>query len=113
VSDEILGRGWKVKSAGSCLGDYAKHTALNLGQAARDVRYIHDYPGEDTVLGSMSRRLPSLANNLFFAALPPRLHHTKEELVEFDPYTMREWFLQGYAPWDHPMDKQAKWLEQE
>ena len=93
------------KTAGSWPEDYAKHTALNLGQAARDVRYVHDYPGEDTVLGSMGKRLPSLAHNLLFAALPPRLHHTKEELAESDPYTMREMFQHGYAPWDHPLER--------
>lgn len=90
--------------------DYLKHSALNAGQAARDVRYIHDHPhAVDASVGGVARhviesikkRVPSLANNLKYTAIPPQWHHTPDELLELRKATARKWFLHGYAPWHH------------
>jgi serine/threonine protein kinase len=84
---------------------YIKHTALNLGQAARDARYIHDYPGAEGIMESVKLRLNSLANNLYYATIPPWTHHSDEELKDVAKATVMEWFNHGYAPWDHPIDE--------
>jgi hypothetical protein len=91
------------KVSGSWREDYTKHTALNLGQAARDTRWLLSHPDADTKLEAAKKRIPSLANNLFYAAIPPRSHHTEEELADMDPHTHRQIFLHGYAPWKHKL----------
>jgi len=50
---------------------YIKHTALNLGQAARDIANLHDHPAEDNVPDSIKHRLKQLTNNLYYAIIPP------------------------------------------
>lgn len=91
--------------------EYWKHTALNLGQAARDIRYFYNHPDAGRfadegsvkhVSYSMVRRARSLANNLFYSAIPPHWHHSRKELEYMTPASAREWFLHGYAPWRFP-----------
>jgi len=91
--------------------DYAKHTALNLGQAARDLRFFYYHPGADKLAkeGSLRhaalsapRRTKSLANNLLFSALPPQLHHSPKELSTMKSGSHAAWFLYGYMPWKYP-----------
>ena len=89
---------------------YVKHTALNLGQAARDLRYLGEHPDEKTVLRSFSKRIKQLATNLFYAAIPPQSHHTPEELEALSERTVTEWFLQGYAPWKYGRSGSAEQL---
>lgn len=100
------------------LRDYALHSALNAGQAARDVRYLFDHPSADKIaprdsalhsLSSLTSRLPSLTSNLYYTALPPQLHHTPEELAEHRDASLKQLFLHGYAPWDNllPENKTA------
>ena len=91
---------------------YLNHSALNLGQAARDVRYFFDHPQADKVgkqgsgkhiVSSMVSRIPSLAGNLYYAAIPPQLHHSEEELVDITvELRMRDWFLNGYDQSKYP-----------
>jgi hypothetical protein len=83
---------------------YLKHSALNLGQAARDLRYLFDYPRETSRMRSLSMRLKSLANNLKYTALPPQWHHTAEDLLDMEKATVAQWLKHGYAPWDHPVE---------
>ena len=96
------------------LREYSAHTALNLGQAARDLRFFYYHPGADelAVEGSpahMLRSLPlrarSLANNVFFSTLPPHLHHTAKELKVMRRGSHAAWFLHGYMPWRFPLPK--------
>lgn len=90
--------------------EYIKHTFLNLGQAARDIRYFYYHPDADKnpligrsshFLLSLFLRLKNLANNLFYALIPPHWHHSKEELMNMTSGTVKEWFLYGYAPWEY------------
>lgn len=91
---------------------YLQHSALNLGQAARDVRYFYEHPDADKVAkpgtalhvaASVSSRVPSLASNLYYAALPPQLHHSEEELYGEmgKDMKLRRTFMAGYNPWDY------------
>lgn len=91
---------------------YLQHSALNLGQAARDARYFYEHPDADKVAkpgtalhvaSSISSRAPSLASNLYYAALPPQLHHSKEELYGEmgDEMKLRRAFMRGYNPWEY------------
>src|SRR5262249_32678184 len=73
------------------LEEYAKHTALNLGQALQGLRYLTSHPDVDeraprgTIRhAAMSAALRSrrIANDLFFAVIPPHWHHTPEELAQ-------------------------------
>lgn len=95
-------------------GAYLNHAALNLGQAARDVRYLGDHPAADKVApkgsahhvaASVTARVPSLAGNLYYAALPPQLHHTKADIEELknSPNSLKDILLNGYAPWKHKL----------
>ena len=99
------------KSPPKTAGVYSNHAALNLGQALRDARYLTNHPHADNVaeegttkhmVASLTARLPSLLSNLYYAALPPSLHHTEEELKDAEPGTFNEWLHRGYAPWDNP-----------
>lgn len=92
------------------LRDYAKHTALYLGQAARDLRFFYYHPAADkqATEGSFRHaaisaplRVRSLANNLLFSALPPQLHHSAKELAAMKRGSHIAWFLYGYKPWEY------------
>ena len=88
--------------------EYAKHAALNFGQALQGIRYLHSHPDADRLasrgslkhlklsLGLRSRRV---ANDLFFAAIPPHWHHTPEELAGMCRVPMGRWFQYGYCAW--------------
>jgi hypothetical protein len=86
------------------LKEYAKHSALNAGQAARDLRYLHDYPDAGSVSSSIKKRLLSLANNVKYTIKSPHSHHEVEDLVHMDKGRLRDWFLYGYDPseWKNP-----------
>lgn len=95
----------------SVIEEYWKHTALNLGQAVRDIRFIYYHPDADRLAKegtlkhyaySVFRRIKSFENNAFYSIIPPHWHHTAEDLVGMQPATAREWFLHGYAPWTYP-----------
>ena len=88
--------------------EYAKHLALNLGQALQGVRYLHSHPDIDAVAprgtvrhAVLSARLRAkrVANDLFFAAIPPHWHHTREELAQMTTIPAVRWFQYGYCAW--------------
>lgn len=90
------------------LGAYARHTALNLGQALQGARYLHSHPDVDRVAPrgtvehlarSVALRSRRVANDLFFAAIPPQWHHTAEELASMEGISLRRWFRYGYCAW--------------
>ncbi len=97
-----LGKTYPEREKTAFFEEYAKHTALNLGQAARDVRYLGNHPQADGVIDSMKHRIPSLLNNLMYAALPPQLHHSADELADLKKAPMQDWFMHGYKPWENP-----------
>ena len=90
------------------LEEYAKHTVLNLGQAAHGLRHLYSHPDFDSIAArgtarhfflSVSFRTKRFVNDLFFAALPPHWHHTPEQLIVMRPVPLRKWFFYGYCPW--------------
>jgi hypothetical protein len=90
------------------LEEYAKHTALNIGQVMQGVRYFYSHPDCDEVAPrgtfkhcflSMSLRARRIANDLFFSAIPPHWHHTPEELRGMRPIPIKKWFFYGYSAW--------------
>ena len=90
------------------LEEYAKHTALNLGQALQGIRYFYSHPDADLVAtrGSLKHvalsgviRSKRVTNDLFFAAFPPRWHHTRSELDVMRGVSLARWFQYGYCAW--------------
>lgn len=90
------------------LEDYGKHTALNLGQALQGVRHLFSHPDVDSSAprGSLRHasrsarlRVARVANDLFFAVLPPQWHHTPEELLAMRDVSLKRWFQYGYCAW--------------
>lgn len=86
---------------------YLKHSALNFGQAAQGLRFLFTHPDVDAVappgtvrhvMGSVRIRSRRLANDMFFAMIPPHWHHTPEECRSFRPYPAARWFDAGYRP---------------
>ncbi|MEO8245420.1 MAG: hypothetical protein ABI832_24370 [bacterium] len=89
-------------------GEYIRHAVLNLGQAAQGVRYAYSHPDMDArhprgsvphVLASLGRRLPLICNDLVYAVLPPRWHHTDAQLRVMMPVPVGQWFWHGYCTW--------------
>jgi hypothetical protein len=90
------------------LEDYGKHAALNFGQALQGARYFLSHPDIDARFRrgtlrhvGMSALLRSrrVANDLFFAVLPPQWHHTQEELRAMSSISFTRWFQYGYCAW--------------
>ena len=88
--------------------EYIKHFALNFGQALQGLRYFLSHPDADRLSprgalkhGLLSARLRSkrVANDLIFALLPPRWHHTREELGAMSRISVSRWFAYGYCAW--------------
>jgi hypothetical protein len=80
------------------LRKYGKHSALNLGQVARHMRYPVDLPGSEGKLDALKQRARYAANDAYYATIPPSTHHTQEEIDELDDYTFRELLRMGYDP---------------
>ena len=88
--------------------EYAKHGSLNLGQALQGIRYFYSHPDIDdeaapgTLLHvALSARLRSkrVANDLFFALIPPHWHHSRDELAVMTRVSLSRWFQYGYCAW--------------
>jgi hypothetical protein len=108
--------------------EYAKHFALNFGQALQGMRYFFSHPDFDPLAtrgslrhAALSARLRSkrVANDLFFALIPPHWHHTREELAQMRSTPIVRWFQYGYCAWrftetgepwnDLPVDVDKRW----
>ncbi len=90
------------------LEEYAKHAALNFGQAMQGLRYFFSHPDIDRAAprgtlrhaaASAALRAKRVANDLYFAAIPPHWHHTREELQSMTRVSMRRWYQYGYCAW--------------
>jgi len=68
---------------------YVKHTALNLGMVARNLAFLDKK--------SLRARLEGLANELYYAIIPPWTHHSNEELQDMVRHTVWKWFMCGFA----------------
>jgi hypothetical protein len=88
--------------------EYAKHAALNLGQALQGLRYLTSHPDIDAraprgslrhAVLSTSLRTRRVVNDLFFAVIPPHWHHTREELRGMTAIPISRWFQYGYCAW--------------
>lgn len=88
--------------------EYAKHFALNVGQALQGLRYFYSHPDADELAPrrslrhaalSMRLRATRVANDLFFAVLPPHWHHSPEELSAMIGISASRWFQYGYCAW--------------
>ena len=88
--------------------EYAKHFALNIGQALQGIRYFFSHPDVDRVaprgtlrhaVFSAGLRAKRVINDLFFALPPPHWHHTREELSQMKAISVRRWFQYGYCAW--------------
>ena len=99
------------------VAEYFKHAALNLGQALPGIRYFHSHPDADAhaergsalhLLLSCRLRAKRVANDLFFAAIPPHWHHTKEEFAQISDVPASLWFKYGYCAWRFDSDGKRK-----
>lgn len=88
--------------------EYAKHAALNFGQALQGLRYLLTHPAADRAAArgtvrhawlSLKIRSRLIANDLVFAALPPHWHHTRSELAGMRSVPIGRWFQYGYCAW--------------
>jgi hypothetical protein len=88
--------------------EYAGHAALNFGQALQGLRYFFSHPDIDELSprgtarhAVLSARLRSkrVANDLFFALIPPHWHHTRQELDSIRQVPITRWFQYGYCAW--------------
>jgi len=88
--------------------EYAKHSALNFGQVLHGIAHLGSHPDFDAVaprgglrhLGlSALLRSKRIANDLFFAVIPPHWHHTPDELRVMREVPIHKWFMYGYAAW--------------
>ncbi len=98
------------------LSEYARHSALNIGKAGRDILEIANHPRADDIAGkgtakhlasSITASISEIASDLYYAAIPPQLHHTKEELSHLKP-TMKESFKEGFAPYEKTASSDTK-----
>ncbi len=87
---------------------YAKHFALNAGQAAQGLRYLYSHPDIDReaprgsvrhLALSVRLRAARVVNDVFFAILPPQWHHSPEELASLVGVPAGRWFRYGYCAW--------------
>jgi hypothetical protein len=88
--------------------EYAKHAALNFGQALQGARYLFSHPDIDERArrGTLRHARLSLClrgrrtlSDLFFAIVPPHWHHSREELRAMRDISFTRWFQYGYCAW--------------
>lgn len=92
----------------SFLEEYVKHSALNFGQVAQGFRFLLTHPDVDSVASpgtirhaatALPLRARRIANDLFFALIPPHWHHTSQELASLHHHATRKWLEAGYSPY--------------
>lgn len=88
--------------------EYFRHSALNFGQAFQGIRYFYSHPKADSlaVRGTFKHfwcsfrlRIKLIANDLFFAIIPPQWHHSESELASLHQFSAQTWFEAGFKPW--------------
>lgn len=104
----MVSRIFKFKWDRSSFEEYAKHSALNLGQALHELRFFYSHPDFDKKAprGSLKhfqlsceQRSKRALNDLFYATIPPHWHHSEDELASLHQVPIRNWFLAGYSAW--------------
>jgi hypothetical protein len=99
------------------LEEYLKHTTLNIGQAAHELRYLYSHPDMDGIAArgtfdhlrrSLWLRTRRFANDVFFAIIPPHWHHTPAELRQMQAVPLKKWFFYGYCQWRFDEQGQPK-----
>lgn len=84
---------------------YVKHSMLNLGLAITDVQYP-----DSKVIGLKNKkeiirnRAEDLVQNLFYAAIDPKEHHSDKELEDFDEKSIQAWYQTGIKNKNLPKD---------
>ena len=100
--------------------EYLKHTALNLGHVVKHIRLFYSYPDIENraakgsmlfFLLSLSKRLERAGNNLFYALIPPRSHHSAKDLESMKDASVKAWFLYGSAPWKYPHPTHPEFID--
>jgi len=86
-----------IKKQSGYMRDYAKHSALNLGQVLRHLRYLTDLPDTPRVKAT-KQRLRWIANDLYYTVTPGQWHHTQDELDELSGFTYADLLRMGFDP---------------
>jgi len=85
-------RAIKERGLRRVLKEYANHSALNAGQAVRDAKHFLSHPHADAKaaygtlrhkLESAKLRTKSIANNTYYATIPPHGHHERADLADW------------------------------
>lgn len=82
---------------GDFFEEFIKHSALNAGHAAKDLKTISAIV-KTLRIRYVTPTLKSLSKNLYYATIPPHWHHSKDELQYMRAATVKEWFMYGFAP---------------
>jgi hypothetical protein len=86
------------------LKEYANHSALNAGQAVRDAKHFLSHPHADAKaakgtlrhkLESAKLRTKSIANNAYYATIPPHGHHERADLADWNMPSIKDEFLEA------------------
>jgi hypothetical protein len=103
-------RALRERGVRKVMREYLNHSALNAGQAARDVAYFFDHPHANAVaatgtmkhrLASAKARAKSLGNNLLYTIRTPHSHHEVADVIAKKPVRARDMFRYGFNPFDN------------
>jgi len=117
LSETFVGAERAISAIRTIGEEYLKHTVLNVGQAAHELRYFYSHPdidraaprgGLEHLRRSLTLRARRCVNDLFFAMIPPHWHHTSDELAAMRAVPLRRWFFYGYAQWRFTEDGQPR-----
>jgi hypothetical protein len=90
------------------MGDWAKHSTMNLGQVTRHLRYLTELPGTDSKTEAIKERAKMLMNDLYYTVTPGQMHHTPEEMEDISKHSYKDLFKMGYDPDYEPIDEAKK-----
>ena len=80
------------------MGDWAKHSTMNLGQVMRHLRYLTDLPGTDSKTEAIKERAKMLMNDIYYTLTPGQMHHTPEEIEDISKHSYSDLFKMGFDP---------------
>jgi len=80
------------------MGDWAKHSTMNLGQVMRHLRYLTDLPGTDSKTEAIKERAKMLMNDIYYTLTPGQMHHTPEEMEDISKHSYPDLFKMGFDP---------------